>query len=489
MYRKSFNDDGPENIKDILDRYELYKNGFQTALLEEDEFETLINYFDDLEQLNNAIEASEIGSASFPYSAFLKIKKADLYIAAKKYKKALQVLTQAEILDATDFNITILRIDAHLALGEKENAYEYLHEGLEKFTGFEKIEFLFECADVFDDYEDFEHIFDCLEHILEEDPNNEEALHKICFWADHLGKSERSITIHTSIIDQYPYNSLAWFNVGCACQTLKLYEKAIDAYKYAVAIDEKFDLAYRNIADAWMRLRKYEEAVEALHDVIQIVPPDEVVCEALGYCYEKLAVFDKARRYYKKASEMVPFDTKLIYKIACTYISEEKWDHAIKYLEQSTTFYSNKAEYQHALGICYFNKRNINKAVEHFTEAVAIKPKWKIAWKDLLNCFMELGDMDTIPEIVDEANKNTLYKEPIFNFYKMAAFYLAGKRKESIALLESILPKQEKYFRKIIEIVPELLIDKDIIHLLSMQKNIKRIKTNNKNKMDDDNLL
>jgi tetratricopeptide (TPR) repeat protein len=480
MYRKSFEED-PDNIKAILDRYELYKNGFQTVLLDEDEFETLINYFDDLEQLHNAIEASEIGSASFPYSAFLKIKKADLYIAAKQYKKALHILNQAEILDATDYNISILRIDAHLALGEKEKAYEYLHEGFEKFTGFEKIEYLFECADVFDDYEDFEYIFECLEKILEEDPNNEEALHKICFWADHLGKSEKSVQIHINIIDQYPYNELAWFNLGCAYQNLKLYEKAIDAYKYAVVIDEKFDLAYRNIADAWMRLRKYHEAVEALQEVLQMVTPDEVLCEALGFCYEKLGVFDKARRYYKKAIEMVPFDTKLIYKIACTYISEEKWDQAIKYLEQSTTFYSNKAEYQHALGVCYFNKHDVHKAIECFTDAVAIKPKWKIAWKDLLNCFMDLGEMEMIPEIVDEANKNTNNKEPLFNFYKMASLYLMGKRKESLVLLENILPKQEKHFRKIIEIVPELLSDKDVIHLISMQKNAKRTQRNNKN--------
>ena len=57
---------------------------------------------------------------------------------------------------------------------------------------------------------------------------------------------------------------MAWFNLAAAYQGLKLYEKAIDAYLYAIAIEEKFDYAYRNMGDAYIRLRKYKEAIEAL---------------------------------------------------------------------------------------------------------------------------------------------------------------------------------------------------------------------------------
>ncbi|MFM9469874.1 hypothetical protein ACKI1K_45080, partial [Streptomyces scabiei] len=88
-----------------------------------------------------------------------------------------------------------------------------------------------ELADVYDDYEQFEKVFDCLKMILEEDPNNDEALYKICFWADFTGRYEESIKLHQKIIDEYPYNEIAWFNLGAAFQGLKLYEKALDAYE------------------------------------------------------------------------------------------------------------------------------------------------------------------------------------------------------------------------------------------------------------------
>ena len=166
-----------------------------------------------------------------------------------------------------------------------------LEEVLSFFQNDEKIDLLFELADVYDDYEEFDKVFDCLCLILELEPANEEALYKICFWTDFTGRNEESIRLHQKLIDDQPYSELAWFNLGSAYQGLKLYEKAIDAYQYAVVINEKFDYAYRNIGDAYIRLRKYKEAIEVLEKVGEITRPEEVIYEAIGHCYHRLGKF------------------------------------------------------------------------------------------------------------------------------------------------------------------------------------------------------
>ena len=173
-----------------------------------------------------------------------------------------------ELLDSNDINLYILKTDAYLALDQQEKAVVLLQEALDHFEGRERIELLFELADVYDDYEEFDKIFDCLRWILEQDCENEEALYKICFWTDFTGRNEESIRLHQNIIEENPYSELAWFNLAAAYQGLKLYEKAVDAYKYAVAIDEKFDYAYRNMGDAFIRLRKYRDAIESLERVL-----------------------------------------------------------------------------------------------------------------------------------------------------------------------------------------------------------------------------
>ncbi len=189
-----------------------------------------------------------------------------------------------------------------------------------------------------------------LRWILEQDCENEEALYKICFWTDFTGRNEESIRLHQNIIEENPYSELAWFNLAAAYQGLKLYEKAVDAYKYAVAIDEKFDYAYRNMGDAFIRLRKYREAIESLERVLELSKPEDVIYEAIGHCYDKQRQFAQARFYYRKASHLNQDDSKLIYKIACTYLNEGQWTNAVKQLESAIRIQGKHPEYHLALG-------------------------------------------------------------------------------------------------------------------------------------------
>jgi tetratricopeptide (TPR) repeat protein len=170
-----------EEIKELVRQFQNLKAGRGNSFLEEEAFEKIIDYFDDVEDLPQALEAAEMGIEQYPYSSALLIKKADLLIATRHYKDALEILHHAELLDSNDINLYILKTDVYLALDQQEKAVELLENALQLFDGQERIELLFELADVYDDYEEFDKIFDCLKLILEQDPTNEEALYKICF--------------------------------------------------------------------------------------------------------------------------------------------------------------------------------------------------------------------------------------------------------------------------------------------------------------------
>ena len=239
-----------EEMKELLKQYNNFKSGRKFNFIEEESFQRLIDYFDENENLSSAMEAVNFAIDQFPYSSSFYIRKADILLATQNYYEGLTMLEKAEVLDSNDINLYILKTDAYLALDFQEKAAALLEEAIVVFDGEDKIELLFELADVYDDYEDFEKVFNCLHLILKQDPTNEEALYKICFWADYTGRNEESIRIHQQIIEDYPYCQLAWFNLGTAYQGLRLYEKSVDAYQYAIAIDEKFDYAYRNLGDA-----------------------------------------------------------------------------------------------------------------------------------------------------------------------------------------------------------------------------------------------
>lgn len=457
-----------EEIQELLKQYQNLKNGKTFLFLEEESFERIIDYYDEQEQINLALEAVNIGLDIFPFSSILLLKKADLLIATRKYTDALQILEKAELYDRSDINIYILKTDAYLALDMQEKAVSLLEEALVEFEGEEQIELLFELADVYDDYEEFEKVFDCLKLILEQDPNNEEALYKICFWTDFTGRSEESIRLHLNIINDFPYNEIAWFNLGAAYQGLKLYEKAIDAYKYAITIDEKFDYAYRNMGDAYLRLRKYKDAIEVLEKVLELSRPEDVIYEAIAHCFHKLGNFAQARFNYRKASHLNPDDSKLYYKMSLTYINEEQYSSAIKQLEAALRINKQSPEFNLAMGECYLQLEKFKEAIHYFGTVVHYKPKNKKGWEALIKCLFKAEFFDEALEQAEMAIEFT--KKDVFLFYKAAILFALKKQKEALLQLENAMHLNAKLFKHFLQLNPAILQNVQVVDLLAKFK-------------------
>jgi tetratricopeptide (TPR) repeat protein len=458
-----------ESIKELLKHYNNLRHGRSSIFLEEESFEKIIDYFDDQEDFGKALEAAEMSIEYFPFSSALLLRKANLLLVSRKYYEALDILEKAEMFDATDINLYILKTEAYLALDKQEQAVVLLEEAIARFEGEERIELLFELADVYDDYEEFEKVFDCLLIILKEDPTNEEALYKICFWTDFTGRNEESIRLHLNIIEDYPFSELAWFNLAAAYQGLKLYEKAIDAYQYAVAIDEKFDYAYRNMGDAYIRIRKYKEAIEALEKVLELSKPEEVIYEAIGHCYDKLKNYAQARFHFRKASHLSPDESKLYYKIACTYYNEEQWVSAMKQLDSALKIHQLQPEYNLLMGECKMQLGLLKDAIQYFSTVVRAKPKNTAGWEALIRCLYHA-------EYYQEAYEQTIaameytHNKPLFFYYMSAVLFGLGKSKEALLYLERGMQTSPKKLNQFIALNPSALQNASVVDVIARYK-------------------
>lgn len=451
------NPQNPDNeINILLQHYRNLRSGNAHGFISEDDFEVIIDYYDSREQLPKALEAANFAIELYPYANSLLLRKADLLLCTGKYKSALRVLEQAELLDSTDINLYILKTDALLANDMPKEAIALLESVLTQFVGKEKIDLLFELADVYDDYDDYDKVFDCLKHILNMNGTNTEALYKICFWADHTKRNEESVVLHQKILDEHPYCELAWFNLGSAFQGLKLYEKAIDAYEYVIAIDEKFNFAYRNIGDACMRLRQWKKAIEYLQKVLTLSKPEEVIFEAIGYCYEKQKLPADARFYYKKALHHNPDNAALYYKIANTYMQQQQWANGVKLLETAIKLSPTTAMYHYNLALCVIQQQQYAIAITHIGNALKYKPKLLKTWDLLLHCLYLDSDWENGMLFTKKAQMVTDEK-PIFLYYEILFMYLLGNIKQATTLLQYALQVYPKGLKYIISIHPALL--------------------------------
>lgn len=464
-----------EEIKELLKQYNNFKAGKSFTFLEEEAFERIIDYYDDIEDLKLAMEAVDYAIGQYPFSASLLQKKADILIASKSFEAALEVIHAAELLDSREAGLFILKADVYLALEDKLEAFRVFEEAMSLFQGLDRVDLLFDFADVFDDYNEFDKVFECIVMILDEDPVNEEALYKICFWTDFTGREFESIDLHKKILEDHPFSHLAWFNLGAAYQGIKLYEQAIDAYLYAIAIDEEFDYAYRNLGDAYIRLRNYEDAIDALSTVLELSTPESVIYEAVGYCYEKLKNPVRARHFYRKACNLNPEESMLYYKIARTYMHDGYWDSAVQNLNIAISINRSQPDFRLALAQCCAELDNIREAVIQFTFFIKARPKNARGWVELLKCLYGAGYYEEALEQVQNAQENTSYK-PVFYYYKAAILFSLKKSKEGMLQLQHALEHAPGQVKKFIELDASFLQNPSIMNEILQRKQRSRPK-------------
>lgn len=466
MYKEPSSGEGFDDLGELIRQFENMQEGKSHSFLDEDSFELIIDYYDDRDDLGNALLAAEVAVEQFPFCALLLLKKADLLIEAKRYEEALDLLEKADAFDPGDIFLYILKTDALMGLGRFADATAVTEEGIARFENDDRIELLLELADVFDDWEEFDKVFDCLQLVLDYEPSNEEALHKICFWAEFTGRMEESIRLHRRIVNDHPYNELAWFNLGAAYQELKLYEKAIDAYKYAVAIRDNFESAYRNMADAYIRLRNYQEAIETLLRHQEIAKPDDVIFEAIGYCYEKQKKYEQARYHYRKAYHINPNDDRLYFRVGRTYMLEMQWSQAAQYIVSARKLNQKSNEYCLALGECYLQLESYKEALAQLLEAVRLRPSSTRSRIYFIRGLYVAGYSEEALNQLVIAEQETGAR-PVYHYYRCAVLLRLGRTKEALLELESGLVAAPKQLKRLLELNPSVLQHTGVVDVLA----------------------
>ncbi|MCC6186471.1 MAG: tetratricopeptide repeat protein [Chitinophagaceae bacterium] len=469
MYDDDDMDEERSPIEELLARFQEIKDGNAIGMMDEDDYERIIEHYFQNNHDTEALLACDIGHTYYPFSSSILVLKAEILTQTQKYGQALKTLDELEQYDQANLGAVLLRADVLLSQAKYEVAAQYLLERSERFDGKEKIEILLELADVYDECEDYEDIYKTLKKVLALEPRNEEALQKVSFWAEFTNQLQDSVALHLQLTQEDPYSTLAWFNLGAAYQGLKDFEKAVDAYEYCVAIDEKFEFAYRNLADAFMRLKQYDNALEVLQKHLEIGKPEDVIFEAMGYCWEKQKNFSLARHYYRQAAKLSPEDDVIFYKIGETYAREHAWEKAIKSYTTALDLNKENATYCLAIGNCLMEMNATNEALLCYLNAVRLKPMVKTTWLALIKGLYIAQLYDEALTQLEVARGNCGHKAD-FDYLQAAVLIEMGKTKEALLHLENGLSTSLTKLKLFTQLNPDFIKRTNVADLISKYK-------------------
>lgn len=423
-------------IMDLVKQYEEAEKLKRPIYLDEEHYEQIIQFYQENRAPQKALRVIEEALNQYSFSGYFYIKQAEILANDKKFDEALLALDEAQKLDPTDINIFLIRADVYLWQGKHTQAIAEAEFALTQANDpVDKCELYLEMADILEDQQKYPEVVEILKTAVRLDPMNEEALNRFWFCVELTQDYEGSITFHEEIIEQSPYAYLAWFNLGHAHAGLQQYEKALEAFEYVMAIDEKYDGAYICCGDVKFNMEQYQDALQYYMDAIKMSKPQKELYLKTAETYEMLNELSKARAYLRKAIAVDPYYDEAFFRIGETYREEEKWQKAISSFERAVKLNKENPEFLAALADAYLSVDEGEKAVDIFERLFQLDTQDKQNWINLATAYFNVEDYRKAFQVLHEAEQKFENSADIF-YIKSVFYFQAGNKHEAILNLE-----------------------------------------------------
>ena len=221
-----------EDPKFSVERYEEMIRNHDQYFFDAQAFENIIDYYIEKSDPAKALQVSEYARNQHPFAAVFLIKQAQLLVVTNRSGEAFDALDKAAMLEASDPDIYLIRGNLYESMERFDEALENYEKALSLAE--ETDEILLHIAYVHQNMGDYTTAIGYLKECLKQNMENQDALYELAFCYDVMDNQEESVQFYQQYIDNEPYSYAAWYNLGNAFTKLSLFEKAIDAYDYAI---------------------------------------------------------------------------------------------------------------------------------------------------------------------------------------------------------------------------------------------------------------
>jgi len=429
--------DNDSSKANIISRYEQLSHSNDNVYLDVDDFECIAEHYIASRRNKEAMKVLDKGLEHHYYNVALYRLKATIYITEGRLTHALNVIQTAFTLSPEDHVLKLLEIECIAFQGNEREALARINTLLINTDEEESIDALFVQAKVYERMADYDAIFETLKEVLKIDPSNPTALEKIWFCVELSGRYKDSVKFHQSIIDEQPYNYLAWYNLGHAFVCLEDLDSALMAYEYTFLINEEFEFGYRDFIEVLITKGAFKKALEMLMEVKDKFGKNAELYLNMGQCYLQLEDYENAFKFLVKSKEFDPLESKIYFMLGLCEMATLNYDSAIYYLSIAVELDNLKEEYYEALASVYMLKGDFDEAVRCMKQAIEIAPEHWHFTVELAKLYIELFEYDKAYNTL--LNVEDLLNAPEVRYCIAICHMLRGDEAEGIELLSKEL--------------------------------------------------
>jgi tetratricopeptide (TPR) repeat protein len=447
----------------LIIRYEEMVDQELVGFFDVDEFENITDFYFETGNIPKALATTEHAIGQHPYSVIFLIKRAQLLTVHDRIDEAIIEVKKAEILDPESSELKITKANIYAKKGQHEKAIstllKALHNAEDQLEIYELIAYEYQAMG------QFNKAIRYLKRVLTEDVSDDIAIYNIAFCFEMLGEHIESAKFFAALVDDNPYSELAWHQFGYSLRNSGANEKAIEAFDYAILIDELFTASYHEKAKTLMAMDKYPEAAESYLATLEFEEPTGFTFLKIAECFKEAGNLKEAMLYCVKATHEDPQLDEAWVESAMVLDALDKTLEAIHCMKKAIELDPENPDYWYISAQFYWKVGlggDAGLAYRHLLSLGVIEPNIWLEYTELL-----IEQDETEMALDNLYNGLEAHPEDAEMHYIAAGFFFANEfAKEGKLLLALAMELDPENKQIIFENFPQLSEDKMILDFI-----------------------
>jgi tetratricopeptide (TPR) repeat protein len=431
------------------------------------EFEEIILFYVDSGKFSLANKALQLGLQQHPTSVALKLIQVELLILDEKLEKAQKILEQLEEIEPSNEEVYIQKATILSKQGQHKKAVESLQTALifaeddAEILSMIGMEYLF--------LEDFDTARFNFAKSLDVEFENYSSLYNVIYCFDMMKKHQEAIDYLNAYIEKEPYSEIAWHQLGRQYYIVFDYPNALQAFEYAILIDEDFIGAHLEKAKTLEELGHYEEAIDFYHKTMELDTPTSFAYLRIGKCYEQLKRPSDAIEFYNKTVNEDPLLDKGWLALTDIFVSNKNYHKALFYIKKALSIDEENNLYWHKFAEINLKLNLFEEAVKAYYKCIGLKDDRLEVFLALADVLHFLGEFFEAIRVLLDARE--VYKEVAELNYRPGGLHLlVNKEKEGLHFLEKAMQEDFDYLHVVQEIFPTVFEDPKVKELIEKHR-------------------
>ena len=480
-----------DDISRLLQHYISAKEEGKEPYFDADQIDEMLDSFEDSNDYTYFDEVLALGLRLHPGNSALQIKKSRQFAYNEDYESALALLENIAETDNQDLDM--LKMECYCSLNQYSKVLEITEELIARDCDY--LEEVFEyISPILNDLDMNKEARDFVDRGLALFPDNLILKNELCYILEAEGDVSRAIELCNELIDKNPFSYEYWFTLGRLHSMVGDYEKAIEAFDFALTCDdsdmelkilkayclymneiyEKAIEEYQEIkgdeevmrrisplmAECYMKLEQYEKAYQLLSTIINDPNMEDGPANYINYirCCTETGRDNEASNKLFEAAQLYPSNVRLLSLLALSLLDSGKKEEAIEITNKIFKVIDNKNTNPEIQEECdsliqaaeyLLTKGEVDKAISYYKKVLQINPNTPMIHVFLAMAYLRNQNMGEFMDHISHIPENDLY----LLFHKMAPDMLADYK--------PIQSDQEKKHIQPEDLAKEFLKNKD----------------------------